>query len=539
MPVLSAEERIGTQIAGRYTITAVLGEGGMGTVFEAEHTWTGRSVALKLLKPELAKNPDLVTRFLSEARAAAKLKHPNVVDILDMGQGEEEGVFLAMEKLEGEPLSARAKRSALPVEEAVALLVPVMDALSVAHEKFSIVHRDLKPDNIFLATDGRGGIVPKLLDFGIAKVTDDLFAANTHTGTLIGTPWYMSPEQALADKGLGPPSDVWSIAVVFYELVARKRPFPARNITAALAMIGFKEPIPLREAAPGLSSAVCECIDAALLRDPALRPSMRALKERLLAAVGMEDPTATTTGSVQIPTPEQRAESVARGAGPAPLHEASTVAITDPDTPLASTSHAAIPVPQSASGSRTRRWALLGVGALVLLFGAFGVWRMQVFGTSGESREEAGASSAAASEPPSTNVESEPSSNTGEEESPTLAEAEQDTETRPPTLEADDSNESEEGADEESIHAEQITEPTAEPTAEPGANGSEHAAAVVPESDAESSASSETEQARPASRRPRRRRRHHREAAEERSAPPTPPRRTAPSSSGDALDLPI
>ena len=204
MPVLSAEERIGTQIAGRYTITAVLGEGGMGTVFEAEHTWTGRSVALKLLKPELAKNPDLVTRFLSEARAAAKLKHPNVVDILDMGQGEEEGVFLAMEKLEGEPLSARAKRSALPVEEAVALLVPVMDALSVAHEKFSIVHRDLKPDNIFLATDGRGGIVPKLLDFGIAKVTDDLFAANTHTGTLIGTPWYMSPEQALADKGLGP-----------------------------------------------------------------------------------------------------------------------------------------------------------------------------------------------------------------------------------------------------------------------------------------------------------------------------------------------
>ncbi|MCA9580125.1 MAG: serine/threonine protein kinase, partial [Myxococcales bacterium] len=167
--------------------------------------------------PDFARSDLAAERFLREARAAGNIEHENVVKVLDVGRDpEDNSLFLVLERLRGEDLSARLDKSPLKIVDAAPIFVPVMDALADAHE-LGIVHRDLKPENIFLHTGRKGRLVAKLLDFGIAKVSDDKGGRGTQTGTVIGTPWYMSPEQAAGDKSLGPASDVWSIAVVFYE----------------------------------------------------------------------------------------------------------------------------------------------------------------------------------------------------------------------------------------------------------------------------------------------------------------------------------
>lgn len=284
MPVLTAEERIGTRIAGKYRLDRILGRGGFGVVFAGLHEWTDRSIAVKLLSHDFSHQEVFVKRFLQEARAASKLKHANVVDVLDMGQDADGSVYLVLELLEGRDLGKHLEeRGPISFEQAMQILAPIMDALADAHDR-GIVHRDLKPDNIFLSVDAKGRTVPKLLDFGIAKVTDGT-GNHTATGMVIGTPHYMSPEQARARGDLGPPADVWSMGVVLWRCLSGALPFDADTPTGVIADILTRRAAPFTHVLSNVPPDVARAIDRALEPEVAHRyPHMRAFLEALEAA---------------------------------------------------------------------------------------------------------------------------------------------------------------------------------------------------------------------------------------------------------------
>ncbi|MCA9611087.1 MAG: serine/threonine protein kinase, partial [Myxococcales bacterium] len=189
---MATDDRLGRIIADRYQLDRVIGRGGMGVVYGGQHTWTERPVAVKLLHSAFADDPTLLKRFFREAKLTAKLRHPNVVEILDMGEDEDGSSFIVLELLEGRSLKAILDGvSRLDVGRAFEILYPVMDALAAAHD-LGIVHRDVKPDNVFLAQGFRGSEVPKLLDFGVAKALEGT-TMMTAAGTTLGTPLYMAP----------------------------------------------------------------------------------------------------------------------------------------------------------------------------------------------------------------------------------------------------------------------------------------------------------------------------------------------------------
>jgi serine/threonine protein kinase len=288
MPIPTDSERIGTTIDGKYRVEALIGKGGMGTVFRAKHTWTGRSVALKVLQPQYAENDAVVLRFLREARAAASFRHPNVVEVLDMGALPEGGAYMALAFLEGESLAAVIERRArLTVEESYASLVPVMRALSLAHGK-GIIHRDIKPDNLFMARTDDGAVVPTLLDFGIAKLIDDS-GKSTTTGVIFGTPQYMSPEQARGVSDIDGRADVWSVAAVWYECLTGSPPFDAPVPTAVIARILSERATPVLEVRESIPRAIAACIDRGLEPDRSARyASMDDFIDALLEAAAKE-----------------------------------------------------------------------------------------------------------------------------------------------------------------------------------------------------------------------------------------------------------
>jgi len=269
MPLLTPEERIGRTIAGKYRITRLLGKGGMGVVFAGVHAWTHRQVAIKVLASELATTEGITERFLREARAAAMISHPNAVEVLDMGADTESdgSIYLVLEFLRGESLNARLERCrTLSKEETAAVLLPVMDVLRIAHGK-GIVHRDIKPDNIFLSyNEETDETRPKLLDFGIAKVreAEGRVGLATQSGMTMGTPAYMSPEQVRDASRVGPPADIWSMGVVWYECLSGFLPFRGNTANELLIAIATTAAIPLRTVAPSLPPQLAATIDRAL-----------------------------------------------------------------------------------------------------------------------------------------------------------------------------------------------------------------------------------------------------------------------------------
>ncbi|MBC7172291.1 MAG: serine/threonine protein kinase, partial [Polyangiaceae bacterium] len=237
MPVLLPKERLGLRIAEKYLLDAIIGRGGMGVVYRGQHVWTGRPVAVKVMGPEFAEDELMAKRFLREARSAAALTHANVVDVLDMGRDVDGSVYLVLEHLEGHSLGDRLDEvGVLGPEETLAILFPIIDALTEAHAK-GIVHRDIKPDNIFLSIDPKGSVVPKLLDFGVAKLLRSRSSAATRTGTVLGTPHYMSPEQARGSTDVGPPSDVWALGVVMYQCLSGKLLYDTAELLTTLSAI--------------------------------------------------------------------------------------------------------------------------------------------------------------------------------------------------------------------------------------------------------------------------------------------------------------
>jgi serine/threonine protein kinase len=271
----------------KYKVSRLLGEGGMGAVYEAENTWTRRRVAIKVMHPEFARDAEATQRFLREAQSAAQIDHPNVVSVLDLGRDAASGsLFIVQEFLVGKELRALLDaRGALPTEEALGLILPVIDGLVAAHA-LGVVHRDLKPENIFLVESRTGRVVPKLIDFGIAKALrprENEF--RTMIGQTMGTPAYMSPEQARGVLDIDARSDVWSIGVVLYELLSGRVPFegdPSPQVV--LARVITQEPVPLESVAPGVAADLLAAVARALQRDRDDRyPDMQSLYAALAA----------------------------------------------------------------------------------------------------------------------------------------------------------------------------------------------------------------------------------------------------------------
>ena len=268
----TAERAIAT-IGEKYRVEQVLGSGGMGTVYACINTWTGRRVAIKLLRPELSAVPAIVKRFMQEAQASTRIRHPHIVDVLDMGRDEPTGsLYIVQSFLEGEDLGEwmRTHRRMSP-REAFQLMIPVMEAIAAAHDA-GIVHRDIKPENIFLSRGEHGEVVPVVIDFGISKVVvRDASDRMTNHGVAIGTPEYMSPEQAAGEEDLDGRTDVWSLGVVLYELLCSAVPFVARNYNLTILRV-LTEPVPRIETlTTGLPESAIRIVHRALERDRSAR----------------------------------------------------------------------------------------------------------------------------------------------------------------------------------------------------------------------------------------------------------------------------
>ena len=250
---------VGAVVAQRFRLARLLGAGGMGRVYVAEPIAGGPRVAMKLLFGDFLSDGAVVERFLEEGRTCMRLVHPNIVRVIDTGRAEDGTPFIAMELLEGETLGARlsppgsATTLRLHVDEATAVTQAILSALGAAHS-LNVVHRDLKPDNIFLPANSPPNAA-KILDFGVAKVIDAAGGAGTRTrtGMLLGTPGYMSPEQIKNSKAVDPRSDLFSTAVLFYEMLTGVSPFPAANEFAKLIVILNEEPRPVDAVNPLLT----------------------------------------------------------------------------------------------------------------------------------------------------------------------------------------------------------------------------------------------------------------------------------------------
>src|SRR3569623_805788 len=278
---------IGTQ-AGSYRIVDTSSVGGMGTVYRAEHTLLGRVAAVKVLNPEMSTSRDIVNRFFIEARATTSSKHPGIIEVFDFGYLPSGHAFLVMEVLDGAPRSVRNKaRGPIPESEAAAILRCVCSALTAAHAK-GIVHRDLKPDNIFIIPDPDSvlGERPKLLDFGIAKLTDiGLAGSATMTGAVMGTPTYMSPEQCRGTGDGDHRADLYSLGCIYYELVTGRPPFTERVACELIGAHLFMQPDPPSRHIQGLSADVEALIMALLAKSPAERPQTAAELAQRLAPI--------------------------------------------------------------------------------------------------------------------------------------------------------------------------------------------------------------------------------------------------------------
>jgi CheY-like chemotaxis protein len=309
-------------LAERYRLVRLLGEGGMGQVWEAVQLSTGRAVAVKLLHSSIngTARSEMRQRMLREARVASAVEHPNVVDVFDMFELGDGTPVLVMALLRGHTLGQLlANGKVLSLADAADLLLPVVSAVGTAHAN-GVVHRDLKPDNIFLAEEG-GRTTVKVLDFGIAKlVSNDAQAGAglTAAGTVVGTPGYMAPEQAMGERDVDHRADVWSLGAILYEVLSGVRPVQAASVGQTIRKLFTEAIVPLAERAPDLSPAVARLVDRMLARERDRRPGdLREVGAELArhARVGAQQfgpPAPGRPGSVSDPNPSDGALALAR-----------------------------------------------------------------------------------------------------------------------------------------------------------------------------------------------------------------------------------
>jgi serine/threonine-protein kinase len=263
----------GAVVDNKYRLAERIGGGGMGDVFRAETLSGGRAVAIKLLHAELAQNREVAQRFFQEAQAVNRIRHPNVVEVLDAGVGDF-GPYIVMEYLDGESVGAMLNRVArFDADAAIATAIPVLEALDAAH-RVGIVHRDLKPENVFVAHEtAKSGVIVRLLDFGIAKVLDaeGPGGPRTRTGVVFGTPDYLSPEQATGEGPLDGRSDLFAVGVLIYELVTGMRPFRAPTAVATAFKVVHAEAPSIAGAGVHVDKRLEAVVHRLLQKEPARR----------------------------------------------------------------------------------------------------------------------------------------------------------------------------------------------------------------------------------------------------------------------------
>jgi serine/threonine protein kinase len=363
----------GSVIAQKYRLESLLGEGGMGAVWRAFNLQLEVPVAIKLLRAGMYSN-DLAERLRVEARAAAKLAHPGIVRVFDIGEAESGAPFIVMELLHGESLGDMLQRGPLSPLTALQLLLPIAEALSLAHSR-GVVHRDLKPDNIFIANEG-SVVQPKLLDFGIAKVQSAMIPGGptlTQTGTILGSPDYMSPEQAQGSSDIDERSDVWAFCVVLYEVLSGRAPFSGDSCQAILRSVLRDEPIDLARLV-GLDPALSALIQRGLSKARDKRPaSIFELGQELagwLYAQGVhEDATGSALEARWLGRIGDASGSLPEGAlSPRAQQEHRTLVSVVHPSPRASSDDFVIDLPLP----RRRRWVPSALVATAALMGCLG-----------------------------------------------------------------------------------------------------------------------------------------------------------------------
>jgi len=264
--------RSGLVVAGKYRIGRELGSGGMGSVWQAVNVVTEREFAIKFLHASSAASSSLLARFFQEAKVSGRLRHPSIIEVFDLGQAPELGgaPFLVMELLDGASLDVLIRKAGpLPPRVVLEIVAETSRALSLAHDK-GIVHRDLKPANIFLHRPGTGAVVPKVLDFGISKIAPagapEVSSGLTQTGTVLGSPLYMSPEQAASDKTIDGRSDVHALGIVMWECLVGEPPFATDTYNNLVVRIITGDRPSLAQSLPSASPGVAAIVERAMAR---------------------------------------------------------------------------------------------------------------------------------------------------------------------------------------------------------------------------------------------------------------------------------
>ena len=275
----------GEVIDGKFEITERIGEGGMGVVYKGYHLNTGRDIAVKFLHTEIRTSKETVERFREEARTAASVGHDNIVEILDMGRYQDKFHYIVMEFVDGEGLDRTLEAEGrLPSADAVDTGIQILKGLRAAHEK-GIIHRDLKPENIFVVEDPERGKYVKIVDFGIALIAQEQRQKQrrlTKDGALVGTPTYMSPEQARGSPDIDHRADIYSVGVILYEMLTGVPPFDSDNVSDLLVRIVSEEPTPPLGMVPLIPHDLSDLVMKALAREPGER---YASAEAFIAAI--------------------------------------------------------------------------------------------------------------------------------------------------------------------------------------------------------------------------------------------------------------
>ncbi len=351
---------IGRTVKGRYEIRKRIGQGGMGAVYLAEQLGLGHLVALKFLNRELSQDPELVKRFLNEAKSYARVAHPNAVALHDFGQDEDGNLFISMEFVEGADLRrVLTERQRLPVHEALEVVLQVADVLAFAHQK-GVIHRDLKPENLIIRQGLRGAHVT-VLDFGIARLVEEGQARLTAQGTIAGTPRYMAPEQ-VEGKEIDLRVDIYALGLLLFEMLTGTHPFEGTSVAEILRK-QVVQPMPrLAEALPGCDAPELEAV---ILRATAKNreerfPSMAELAQAAASAV----PTQVARPSISLTDidPAGVAATVVRAQPPSSLLLPPPIAadVTQPPGAL-DFQKTALPAPPSSRGA----WGVIAVAVMV------------------------------------------------------------------------------------------------------------------------------------------------------------------------------